>query len=707
MGKQKRDQISKWSEIDNLGTLAIKEDELLEPVVSNELLEDQEEDLLTYGTKLADQYIPPGNKNDIDLICDPLPDTITIDEVLQHPTLPDIDKSQEDRDQYLSRFVDAVNGSNKPKVITSLIGRPIGHVVPPGCIGVVRNYKGHVMAIKPGVWYLMPRHHYVGTYRFDTEKYHYETLTIVRVPYGQYGLAKMRGVPILLAEGLHIYNDRQFQFEQCVNIDSECISHANLHVIRVPDAHLGAIKYGKDRLLLKPGTYCVRSPLFQFNKMVETGNQYIHWGRRHVVRVTKGNCALVTLEGKPMLLGQQGLYVFRSNAFAYYKMVSLTVKDIIHEAIKIITVDAGFVGVTFNGGELNVLEPGRHAINDPKTEFVGFLSTQSQSLSLGMANERDKGLDLETDNFAKITVWAEAYYRIDGIDGARKALQTLGRQESIMNHVRQNAISTLAAIVRETSLIGMWQQKLAKQKKVMEEDNADVATGVPGKSTFGLYNKENNQHLAKLFDEFSEEHGIIIKSIRIKDIDIQDKKFAAAINNLTMQFSEIQIKMATAENEKRVAVAEQDRKREVQLIEAQTVAEVMRHKAEAKRMEAEVQKQTKLLVAQADAEAEIVKARAEADSQRMRTQAEADAIRSRGDAEAERAQKLTSIKGAVDMSNLEKIMDGYARAFGNTEKMIIPSEAGNNPWMALMGAATGFFQPHSQKLTQIAATTTE
>lgn len=81
---------------------------------------------------------------------------------------------------------------------------------------------------------LNPRCHWSSTYSIDSDKIEHETLTIVRVRKGSYGLAIMGGTPQILAEGVHVQNTRLFKFVQYVDINTEHIKHNTINIMRIP-----------------------------------------------------------------------------------------------------------------------------------------------------------------------------------------------------------------------------------------------------------------------------------------------------------------------------------------------------------------------------------------------------------------------------------------------------------------------------------------
>ena len=72
---------------------------------------------------------------------------------------------------------------------------------------------------------------------------------------GEVGLASLNGQPLLLAEGLHVKNDRLFQFHEFQSINQPHIHHGSVHVIRVPKGYYGLVTENSIPKFLQEGNY--------------------------------------------------------------------------------------------------------------------------------------------------------------------------------------------------------------------------------------------------------------------------------------------------------------------------------------------------------------------------------------------------------------------------------------------------------------------
>ena len=76
------------------------------------------------------------------------------------------------------------------------------------------------------------------TFSLNDNLIQYETLTVVRIPKGFYGLAVLNGKPLILAEGIHVRNTRLFEYSDKVPINQEHIKHLTINILRIPQGML-------------------------------------------------------------------------------------------------------------------------------------------------------------------------------------------------------------------------------------------------------------------------------------------------------------------------------------------------------------------------------------------------------------------------------------------------------------------------------------
>ncbi len=121
--------------------------------------------------------------------------------------------------------------------------------------------------------------------------------------------------------------------------------------------------------------------------------------------------------------------------------------------------------MSFLNGKLRVLNPDRHVIESAEHIFSGFLSTQQQCLRLYNEGKGREHLICETKDFVEIGIKADVFYRVAN---AEKVLLIVGK-DNVVPLVRETAVATLNAIIRNTSLAEVAQNKevAARSEKKM------------------------------------------------------------------------------------------------------------------------------------------------------------------------------------------------------------------------------------------------
>ncbi len=196
-----------------------------------------------------------------------------------------------------------------------------------------------------------------------------QNIHVLQVGEEEYGLATVQGQPLILGPGIHIIDDPFFQLIGRVPQVSKSISHQTLHRVIVPEGKRGIAMDGDKPLLLAPGIYQRKSPLFKFKRSVNVDRQY---------------------------------------------------EDL--EPFYIITVFDGQVGVAFKGGVLAILEPGEHWLNaEQNEEFLGFLPTTEQVREMST-------LDILTSDGLLVRIKGSVSFRIRNPD---KAMKNIGHYEAL------------------------------------------------------------------------------------------------------------------------------------------------------------------------------------------------------------------------------------------------------------------------------------
>jgi hypothetical protein len=107
---------------------------------------------------------------------------------------------------------------------------------------------------------------------------------------------------VILGEGIHVKNYRLFKFVKVENINQQYLRHGSIHIIRVPKGHYGTVTENTVPKLLPEGTHVTNSNVFSFDGLQLINQPYINHGTLHILRVPKGQVALITDNNLPKLL---------------------------------------------------------------------------------------------------------------------------------------------------------------------------------------------------------------------------------------------------------------------------------------------------------------------------------------------------------------------------------------------------------------------
>jgi len=596
---------------------------------------------------------------------------------------------------------------------------PWGYLVHTGEIRTV-HCNGQVHVTGPGRWAIK------GTHRCFARWSKQESLTkdhiadgpftFVRVRRGQLGLAVENGKPVLLQEGVHVYNNPLFRFTEFKPVDAEHVQHMSYHVLRVPRGCFGKITEQARAKLLPEGTHAVDNAVFEYKGLANSLEEYVKHGTIHIIQVPKGSLGLVFesscpvfleegvhlydsptlnfvgirnkqqpqilhgtisrfrvqkgqvglawLDSEPVLIEDPGTYQVDSANFQFESLVDASEKIITLGAKKIVTVYEGEVGVTYKAGTLAVLRPGRHYIDSADHMFDAFLSTQQLSLRL---NGKNDVLACDTKDLVKIGIRADVFYRIND---SEKALTQVGRS-FIPELVKETSIATLNNIIRSTNLgeIATSPQPSAQsEKEQMEKVRNAQATGEASAPLF--FDKAHDQFIAKLHDDFLSRYGLEITNIRIEEFKIMDDSLAASIAGQAIKTAATQSELANLEGQTRIATQQQEREARMQQIRAEAEARNLQISAEAEKTQAEVMAAAQQVRSDAEANTTRTRAQAEADAILMTAKAEAEAISLKAKAEAHRAELLAKTPLGEKLSLLEVYGDVVKRSNEGVEKVV-------------------------------------
>lgn len=263
-----------------------------------------------------------------------------------------------------------------------------GKLVPVGLIQFI-DANGRTEAVGDGRWVLFfSRANWSRATPLNENRIVYGNVTIVKIPRKKLGLAWDNGREVVLGEGIHVYNDPAFVFERLVDESSEYIHHGMFHMVWVSRGKLARVwvasgASGLQPRLLSEGLHIIDSPNFTFEGLVSSMEQHIAHGSIHLMRVPKGYCTKIIDDGRPQLLGQ-GHHLFDSPTFQYMGTCSLSDKLITHGALHLVKVNKGEVAVAWMNNEPMLIEnPGYYSFNDQTFTFVRHQPVSDKIIALG------------------------------------------------------------------------------------------------------------------------------------------------------------------------------------------------------------------------------------------------------------------------------------------------------------------------------------
>lgn len=655
-----------------------------------------------------------------------------------------------DGDELPDQIMDIVNsGTGGLRASRSMFGTT---VVEAGRMGLL-SYNGCVQIVGPGRWRkLNPRASWAGIVSLTDNPIQHQTLTIVRVPKGQYGLATDNSKPVLLAEGVHVRNSRLFQHVgfQAINqkhiqhstihillvpkgeyalvvekgqpkvlqpgfyvvdssvfnvagfvpINQEHIQHNTIHIIQVPKGKVGLIAKNNKMMLIHEGMHVYNSQIFQYSGLKDINRESIVHGTITRVRVRNGEIGLAWQENKPVLIEEPGFYEFDSPNFQFVKCVPATDKEIVLGSNKRIMVYDGEVGVSYRCGKLCILEPKTHYFDSTDWIFTGFLSTRQQCLSLSDRSP-DGLLRCDTKDFVEIGIKSDVFYKVAD---PQKALLEVGSQEAINSLVIETAIATLQSIIRSSSLNQVAQSKephaISEEKYLEQQAKSSSSSSSDSPSAPLFFDKVHDEFISKLHDYFLQRYGLEIANIRIESFKILDEQLVDNISKQALITATTETKLANLEGQKEIATAEVERDAEVARIKTQSMAQQLATDTAARNKatmdEATAKAQAAKIRAQGEAEALLITVEAEARAIELKGEAEARAQEKRAMAEAKRAELLASTPLGGQLAMFALQTDMVAKSMQGIEKVVyLPTNGtSNSPFglfnMPMMGIDPAF-----------------
>lgn len=501
-------------------------------------------------------------------------------------------------------------------------------------------------------------------------------------------------VPRLVDEGEHYINSYLFKLDGFIDCGAQVIEHGAINRILVPRGFIAKISQETKPRLLGPGEHIIESTNFQYVGLEDVlKNDYITHGTISLIKVTLGKIALAWNDNAPMFIDKPGLYEFDNTNFIFEGFRDAEERLIQLGAKKIILVQTGEVGVTYDEGILSILNDGRHFISKSTHIFERFLSTQQKSLRLATlsATERmahksmkksqgsknpyghDHGgvlvqndeTDLtvcETKDLVKVGLRADVFYSVEDPEKCIKRIDI----DELEDLVRETAIATLTNIIRSTALNEIAQSKQVsiggeKFEPAIEDETKDNDNPSPTAPMAVFFEKTHDEFMLKLHDDFRQRYGVDIANIRIESLKIMDEALSDSIAQNALTTAEIENEMANLEGKTLISTQTEKTAAQVKNINAEAEASALKtiadaenlRKINAARAEAESLKISLMSQAEAEAEAILVKAKAEA-----------EAIQLKAQAEAKRAEMLSN----TDLGQQEALLNIYSDMVVNSNQ---------------------------------------
>jgi regulator of protease activity HflC (stomatin/prohibitin superfamily) len=567
----------------------------------------------------------------------------------------------------------------------------------PGEVGMIRAQGTEVLldvgthVFNSGTVSVVGKVSYADNKYFRHGRYHY-----LRVERGYlakvWTVVKQNGVdtvvPRLIAQGVHYIDNHMFKFEGFVKCSEKVIQHGSVHRISVVNGHVAKIVQDSKNRILGEGDHLIESTDFEFVGFEDvTKTHVIVHGTITILRVVKGQVALAWKDNDPIFISEPGMYEFDSPDFQFDSFRDAEERLIQLGSKKIVQVQTGQVGVTYDNGTLKILYDGTHEINSPTWIVHRFLSTQEKSIRLATlsATARDKRKssrkitgsknfaalekemaqfesagdeDLticETKDLVKVGVRADVFYSIADPEKCILKIDT----DEIEDLVRETAIATLTNIIRSTALNQIAQSRNVSAGGAAEQLQDELPGGVcvpapvsgdapPASAPMAeFFDKTHDEFMSKLHDDFRTRYGVDISNIRIEAFKIMDEDLAEQISKHALTTAQIENEMANLEGVSLISTQKEKTAAEVKNISALADAASLKTAADAENQRM------------------IDAAKAEGEALRIKAMAEAEGIKLRAAAEAERAEMIAQ----TDLGKQEALLAIYS-------DMVIKSNSG-------------------------------
>jgi len=278
------------------------------------------------------------------------------------------------------------------------------------------------------------------------------------------------------------------------------------------------------------------------------------------------------------------------------------------------------MGYAYVQGKLALFKPGMHCIIPPD-RFAGTVSTQQQTLDLGTTIH-------ESSDYVPLAIRADVFYRISDPH------LTLTKVRNVNQQIKETSISTLAGIIRSSTL-----NEIAGSSKVKVPEKAEaVPNGVAHAPPF--YRRVHDEFIEELAKYFKKDFGIEIVNIRIESLKINDPALASSISQQAIEVSKMEAKYRMLQKQADIVKVEADNKATQKKIQMDAEVDIIQRKAMAERTAA---------ISKAEGEAKAIIIKAEAEKQARTLKGEGDASYASKVGESKLGARLAQMKVQAEM----------------------------------------------------------
>lgn len=372
------------------------------------------------------------------------------------------------------------------------------------------------------------------------------------------------------------------------------------YVLNVPQNKYALAWSGLNPKIFGVGPHVIHDANFKFKEcdFVDQVDLYIHHGSIHILRVPAGFVAKIWINTQPYLLESRDYpYVFDSPLFALVKQdekhhlfFKATAELLTHGSIKRVMPHTGRVAVSYNNGNLCIIEPnqkGPTIITSSTHEVTCFLDTNIQSYTFPSEDEKEERLKNNknitserlnyyvflTSDSLEIGMKLLVSYKI--ID-AHKCLSLLG-ESGVLNTVENLASVDMAKVVNTLS-----SQEFLNPYSSSHYDK----TSQTAKEPAFFWSLIQRSFKAELLN-----FGIELVRFNIESPFYVDKEIGKKMSEFATMTAEANARQGIIERQARVQEAEAKRDANTNQIKQDQINEATisaaKAQLEAKRMEAE------------------------------------------------------------------------------------------------------------------------